>query len=93
VPQIHPDIKTCWTINSPKGCLTALRQIHQLIRDLFYSRIEIWHMLVRHDKKVTADVWIKIQNNESLCPTVHDQIALIIRRVRFDIAKDTAIRS
>ena len=81
VTEIHANIEPCGFIGFAEGGLTALRQIHHLVGSFLGGSVQFTEMFVRNNQQMTADVGIKIENDEIVLGPVENEISFVLLRV------------
>lgn len=79
--DVHSQIESVRLVNFPKNCLASLGERHQFAGRLGRRGIEIRSMLIRYDKKMTADVGIDIKDDVIVLRAVKDEGRVVIARV------------
>ena len=89
--EVHAHVEACRRINLAERSLRSFRKVHELIRDFFRHRIKLARVQVRNDHQMAGDVWIDIQDNETMLPAVKDEVGLVVLGVARNGAKNTAL--
>lgn len=79
--QIHSDVEAVRVIDLCQCGLSAFREVHHFISDLFVAFIEVGDVLERKDHQMTGAVGINIQDDKIKLGPTEDEIFLVAGRV------------
>jgi hypothetical protein len=87
--KIHSQIESLRPVDIAQSCLTALRQIHQLVSNFLGRGIKLSDVIVRNDQQMSANVRIEIENYKVVSRAVENKLAFVVTVISMKLAKNT----
>lgn len=86
--EVHAKVESGGIIRFAQRGLGTLGEIHEVVRSFFSRPIEVADVLVGHNQKMAADVWVDIEDYEIMFRAMEHKVHFIAIRIVANSTKD-----